>query len=187
MNIFYLDKDPKTCAEQHLDKHMVKMLIEYAQLMSTAHRVLDGVKYIGKSKTGRKVTRYLLENKNEEATVYKACHIHHPSAVWVRKSAYNYYWLYQMWFYLHEEFKLRYGKEHGSYTLLHELLRNPPKNAPLNIPFTQPTQAMPDDVKNEDSITAYRDYYIKYKKDFATWKTNIPEWYSKGISNEMAQ
>ena len=92
-----------------------------------------------------------------------------------------------MWFYLHEEFKLRYGKEHGSYTLLHELLRNPPKNAPLNIPFTQPTQAMPDDVKNEDSITAYRDYYIKYKKDFATWKTNIPQWFSEGISNEMAQ
>ena len=63
MNIFYLDKDPKTCAEQHLDKHVVKMLIEYAQLMSTAHRVLDGVKYIGKSKTGRKVTRYLKMKK----------------------------------------------------------------------------------------------------------------------------
>ena len=56
MNIFYLHKDTKTCAEMHLDKHVVKMLIEYAQLMSTAHRVLDGVKYIGKSKTGRKVT-----------------------------------------------------------------------------------------------------------------------------------
>ena len=63
MNIFYLHNDPKTCAEQHLDKHVVKMLIEYAQLMSTAHRMLDGVKYIAKSKTGRKVTRYRLENK----------------------------------------------------------------------------------------------------------------------------
>ena len=45
MNIFYLHKDPKICAEQHLDKHVVKMLIEYAQLMSTAHRMLDGVMY----------------------------------------------------------------------------------------------------------------------------------------------
>ena len=62
MNIFYLHKDPKVCAEQHLDKHVVKMLIEYAQLMSTAHRMLDGVKYIAKSKTCRKVTRKSLEN-----------------------------------------------------------------------------------------------------------------------------
>jgi hypothetical protein len=41
---------------------------------------------------------------------------------------------------------------------------------------------MPDDVKNKDSITAYRDYYIKYKHSFATWKTNIPKWYSEGIN-----
>ena len=91
-------------------------------------------------------------------------------------------WLYQMWTHLHEEFQLRYGKDHKSYTLLKDLLKNPPKNIPLNIPFNQPTQAMPDDVKNEDSIIAYRDYYVKYKKDFATWKTSIPEWYSEGIN-----
>ena len=81
MNIFYLHEEPKTCAEQHLDKHVVKMLIEYAQLMSTAHRMLDGQEYVAKSKTGRKVTRYRLDNPNEEATVYKACHLNHPSAV----------------------------------------------------------------------------------------------------------
>jgi hypothetical protein len=88
-----------------------------------------------------------------------------------------------MWSHLHDEFKIRYGKDHKSYTLLKDLLKNPPKNIPLNIPFNQPTQAMPEDVKNEDSITAYRDYYVKYKKDFATWKTSIPEWYSEGINN----
>ena len=58
MNIFYLHKDPKVCAEQHLDKHVVKMLIEYAQLMSTAHRMLDGVMYQGKTKAGRNIKRY---------------------------------------------------------------------------------------------------------------------------------
>ena len=52
-----------------------------------------------------------------------------------------------------------------------------------HIKILPPTQAMPDDVKNEDSIIAYRDYYVKYKKDFATWKTSIPEWYSEGINN----
>jgi len=48
MNIFYLDRDPRICAEMHLDKHVVKMIIEYAQLMSTAHRVLDGDEYFDK-------------------------------------------------------------------------------------------------------------------------------------------
>ena len=67
MNIFYLHKDPKTCAEMHIDKHCVKMIIEYAQLMSTAHRMLDGLEYEGRTKTGRRVKRYyvkiLLKNK----------------------------------------------------------------------------------------------------------------------------
>ena len=55
MNIFYLDKDAKTSAEMHLDKHCSKMLVEYAQLMSTAHRVLDGTEYYDKNKIGSKI------------------------------------------------------------------------------------------------------------------------------------
>ena len=42
MNIFYLDKRPDDAAEMHCDKHCVKMILEYAQMLSTAHRVLDG-------------------------------------------------------------------------------------------------------------------------------------------------
>ena len=86
MNIFYLHNDTKTCAELHVDKHVVKMIVEYAQLLSTAKRMTDGIKYEAKSKTGRKVQRYRLENPNEEATIYKAVHYHHPSAVWARSS-----------------------------------------------------------------------------------------------------
>ena len=70
MNIFYLDNDPKVAAEMHCDKHVVKMLVEYAQILSTAHRMVDGEKYIGKSKLGRKVTRYRLPD-NLENIVYK--------------------------------------------------------------------------------------------------------------------
>ena len=55
MNIFYLDPDPKVCAEMHNNKHTVKMIIEYAQLMSTAHRVLDGTEYYDKTANGRKI------------------------------------------------------------------------------------------------------------------------------------
>ena len=87
MNIFYLHNDPKVCAELHVDKHVVKMIVEYAQLLSTAKRMIDGVKYEAKSKTGRRVQRYRLENPNEEATIYKAVHYHHPSAVWARSSS----------------------------------------------------------------------------------------------------
>ena len=95
MNIFYLHNDPKTCAEQHLDKHVVKMLIEYAQLMSTAHRMLDGIKYVAKSKTGRKVTRYRLENSNEEATSIQSLSLYITRVLYgLVQSAYNYYWLY---------------------------------------------------------------------------------------------
>ncbi len=81
-----------------------------------------------------------------------------------------------MWCHLHEEFKIRYGKEHLSYTKLNEALKYPPVNI-SDAPFTQPTQAMPDDVRDKDSVTAYRNYYIKHKSHIATWKTKQPEWY----------
>jgi hypothetical protein len=60
MNIFYLDPNPKICAEMHVDKHVCKMVIEYAQLLSTTHRVLDGEMYIGKTVNNRNIKRWLL-------------------------------------------------------------------------------------------------------------------------------
>ena len=59
MNIFYLNNNPKVCAQMHNDSHCSKMIIEYAQLMSTAHRVLDGESYYGKTANGRKIQRWL--------------------------------------------------------------------------------------------------------------------------------
>ena len=97
MNIFYLDNDPDACAEQHCDKHVVKMCIEYAQLLSTAHRVIDGNEWEGRTVNGRRVKRYFLEDPLMNENVYKACHVNHPSAKWVRDSRENYNWLYDMW------------------------------------------------------------------------------------------
>jgi hypothetical protein len=68
---------------------------------------------------------------------------------------------------------------------LKSILKNAPTNIP-DAPFTQPIQAMTDDVKNDDSITAYRDYYIKYKRSFATWKTTTPTWFTEGVNNEAS-
>ena len=86
MNIFYLSKDPHTAAKMHVDKHVVKMIVEYGQLLSTAHRMNDGIKTEARSKTGRKTWRYIMEDERRQNTLYQAVHYHHPSAVWCRET-----------------------------------------------------------------------------------------------------
>lgn len=179
MNIFYLDNDVITCAEMHNDKHVVKMILEYAQLLSTAHRVLDGVELNGLSESGRKKKFWTLGDRRDY-TLYKATHINHPSAVWVRQNQQNYIWLSQLLHALCKEYTYRYGKIHKVERdgLLEELY-----NWPMNIPmgeFTEPTPAMPDDVKVAgDSIKSYHNYYIKNKAHLANWKNRkVPDWYA---------
>ena len=177
MNIFYLDKDPMTCAQMHNDKHCVKMILEYAQLLSTAHRVLDGNVSIGVSASGRKRTSYILDSASD-SILYSATHINHPSSVWVRQSHQNYYWLYDMWVHLMAEYTYRYGKIHATARLT-DALSLAPYNIPNNV-FTEPTPAMPDDVKIPgNSIASYQKYYINNKAHLANWKKRpVPVWFS---------
>ena len=183
MNIFYLDHDVRKCAEMHNDKHVVKMILEYAQLLSTAHRVLDGVELEGLSDSGRKRKFWTLGD-SRDYTLYKATHINHPSAVWVRQSVQNYMWLAEMLEVLCGEYTYRYGKVHKvERDGLMQLLKNEfPKNLPI-APFTEPTPAMPDDVKIiGDSIKSYRNYYINNKAHLANWKKRTtPEWYIANV------
>jgi hypothetical protein len=190
MNIFYLDRDPRECAKMHCDKHVVKMIIEYAQLMSTAHRVLDGYQDIEKRYVAgslpprwRNVKIWTHPNKKFDREMMKASHINHPSNVWLRQSKNNYVWLYQMWICLLNEYTYRYGKTHACARLI-EVLNNIPSNME-DSPFTEPTPAMPDECKIAgDSLSSYHKYYIDKKIDFAKWKNrDIPEWFSKGINN----
>jgi hypothetical protein len=183
VNIFYLAHDVRKCAEMHNDKHVVKMILEYAQLLSTAHRVLDGVELIGLSDSGRKKKFWTLGD-SRDYTLYKATHINHPSAVWVRQSAQNYMWLAEMLEVLCGEYTYRYGKVHKvERDGLMQLLKNEfPKNLPI-APFTEPTPAMPDDVKvSGDSIKSYRNYYINNKAHLANWKKRqVPEWFNANV------
>jgi len=183
MNIFYLDNDPKVCAEMHNDKHCIKMILEYAQLLSTAHRVLDGTLSIGLSETGRKQTRYVLPD-GRESKLYVATHINHPSAIWCRQSYANYVWLSKLLTELCREYTYRYGKVHKvELSGLEEELMYPPMNIPAHAPFTEPTPAMPDDVKVAgDSIASYKNYYINNKQHLASWRGKInsrpvPNWF----------
>lgn len=178
MNIFYLDKDPATCAEMHCDKHVVKMIIEYAQLMCTAHRVLDGTEWTDKTANGRNIKRWKHPSDYFDDKLYKASHVNHPSAVWTRQSKANYNWLYKMWYNLCFEYTIRYAKVHATF----EKLATSLQFAPVNMSegeFTDPPQAMPDSSKVVgNAIQAYKNYYIKEKQSFAKWTgRNIPEWF----------
>jgi hypothetical protein len=176
MNIFYLHHDVHKCAEMHNDKHVVKMILEYAQLLCTAHRIIDGVLSTGVSPSGRKKTIYVLAD-NRDTVLYSATHANHPSAVWVRQSDKNYDWLFALFQALMDEYTYRYGKVHACSKLEMHLARLP-NNIPQK-PFTEPTPAMPDDVKVlNDSILSYRNYYIHNKTHLANWKKrDVPEWY----------
>ena len=138
MNIFYLHKDPAKAASFFYNRHVVKMILESAQLLCTAHVMLDG----------------------DDANVpYKVTHKNHPSAVWARESADNYSWLYFHMLALGEEYTRRYGKKH--LTILK--CSGPLGKLPGGILNTGPTpmpQCMPDQYKVPDnSVEAYWNYY----------------------------
>ena len=186
MNIFYLSHDTIECAQMHNDKHCIKMILEYCQLLSTAHRMIDGEEFIGKTATGRNIKRWKLSD-DRETTLYTATHINHPSAVWCRQSKENYTWLHQLLVELCKEYTYRYGKVHKcESTGLVKKLGIVPSNIP-NKPFTGPTPAMPDDIKVAgNSLASYRNYYINNKVHLASWKgkvnsRNRPEWFNASI------
>jgi len=116
-----------------------------------------------------------------DGILYSATHVHHPSAVWVRQSSENYIWLANMLLALCEEYTHRYGKVHKVERdgLCYVLFKNIPNNIG-NKGWSEPTPAMPDDVKVPgDSIASYRNYYIKNKTHLANWKNRkVPDWYA---------
>ena len=153
MNIFYLDEDPKLCAQYHCDKHVCKMIIEGVQLLSTAHWMTGG-----------------------EAP-YKKTHVNHPSNKWVRESLSNYVWLCDMTMELCKEYTHRYGKRHKTQQHLEWCMVNLPNIEDKG--FTEIPQAMPDECKRENPIDGYRNYYNIEKAYMCKWKNReIPEWFN---------
>lgn len=176
MNIFFLDRDPRIAATYHNDKHVVKMILESAQLLSTAHRVLDGQITAGKSKAGRNVKRYIL-NDSRENVLYQAGHVNHPSAVWVRSNMDHYRWVHDLLYFLIGEYKYRYNdKDHACQKLQNDLL-DCPHNIPI-VDWEDPPLAMPDECKVGSAVDSYRNYYMTKKRDMASWKIRgVPSWY----------
>jgi len=163
MNIFYLHEEPEICAQMHNDKHCVKMILESAQMLCTAHRALDG------------------NDKCDNLFMYKQAHLNHPSTKWVRENVYNYKWMFNLFEELCEEYTYRYEKAHTTDLKLREVLREPPLNIPMiNQRRTEPPQCMPDEYKSTNTIEAYRNYYMGEKSHFCVWKNRpTPTWYTK--------
>lgn len=182
MNIFYFNRDVKQCAKEHCDKHVVKMIIEYAQLLSTAHRVLDGTE-ITIIKNNRKKKIWLLEDSDFDDVLYAATHVNHPSAKWVRQCYENYSWLLNLWIQLCFEYSKRYGKTHKTFSTLFSHLIHAPINIVHDTKFSAPWRAMPDQFKVDKSQQdycqlSYQNYFKTEKKHLANWKNNeIPKWF----------
>ena len=171
-----LDHDEQKAAQYHCDKHVVKMILESAQLLSTAHRVLDGIVVEGKTASGRKKKVYKLDDERD-TKLYSATHINHPSAVWARSSIENYNWLVDHFFALMQEYTYRYEKTHKCYGEISATLASPPKNLEEYDMTLMPSCMAPEYIISSDPVTNYRNYYKVGKTHLHSWKKrNPPEW-----------
>ena len=161
MNIFVTDPSPTISARVLPDKHVVKMPLETAQMLCTAHRILDRDDYA------------------DEVWLYKKAYMNHPCTIWARECSANYFWLYRHFLALGTEYNHRYGKTHASIIKLAKPLSKIPDNIKYTGWIKTPlAQAMPDEYKNEDPVKAYRDYVI-HEKHYAQWNKNReqPTWW----------
>jgi len=180
MNIFILDSNPTSAAKQMCDKHVVKMIIESGQMLSTAHRVLDGDEYYDLSRNGRRIKRWRLADDRENF-LYKASFMNHPCTRWTMETKSNYHWHTRHALSLCIEYTARYGKIHKAQPLIEFLDDTLPENIPDRDVQTPFPQAMPEEYKNKCAVTAYRAYYLGEKKRFAKWKnTETPSWFLTG-------
>ena len=177
MNIFYLDKNQKTCAEQHCNKHVVKMILEYAQILSTTHRLLDGIKTVEIKPSGKVSVKYVMATVVLEELLYKTTHQNHPSTVWVRQSSQHYEWLYGLFVSLLDEYTHRYGKIHKTARLVPALEKLPSNLADNG--WSEVALAMPEAFKEEDAVVSYRNYYKLGKSELLDYKNReAPAWLS---------
>jgi hypothetical protein len=212
MNIFALDEDPKLAAQMHLDKHVVKMIVEYAQLMSTAHRLLDGELKVFESPDGKSHKLHVLPGEKvsmiarqqngpgvltegflkknpykfviENPKCYSASHQNHQCGVWARESDSNYLWLFSLFDALASEYTYRYSKQHKTWIDLKDFLRRAPRNIAAG-DRTQFALAMGEEFKvTDDPIASYKNYYLGPKAAFAVWTNRQPPaWFAAGTKD----
>ena len=187
MNLFILNDDPVIAAQEQCDKHVVKMIVESAQMLSTVHRMLDGTKEKRPSKSGKRMVDYYKLNDDREDTLYKAVHFNHPCTVWSRESCCNYSWHYEHFVALCDEYTYRYEKIHSTDTKLRDILKFIPKNINRNAgmtPFKLAMKSNPECVVHglggTDAVLSYQNFYQTKQSRFKMeWtKRQRPEWFN---------
>lgn len=174
MNLFYLHDDPAIAARYHNDKHVVKMIVETAQMLSTAHRLIDGIPEKRPSKSGKTMRtvyhlRDLCRFNNYDDKYMINVHEKHPCSIWIRENRSNYGWARALFQQLCYEYTHRYGKRHSCEQYSGAFCRVP-YNMPDG-PLTEPPQAIDEDLYPGcrvpgDPVTAYRNYYRVAKSHF---------------------
>lgn len=157
MNVFVLDTDLQKCAEYHTDKHIVKMITETCQLLSSAYY------YTGE----------------EAFAPYRKSHYNHPWAKWARASLNNWMWLAYFGICLYGEYKYRYQKNsHRAGDLILYMLRFPPNLESSTM--TPMPLCMPDECKTTSVVESYRNYYRECKHHLFKWTgRDTPSWIEK--------
>lgn len=181
MNIFVLDLDPVKAAQLQCDKHVVKMIVESAQMLSTAHRILDGDVFLGPSKSGlRTVKQWRHPDPELDHKLYKSVHVKHPCTIWTMESACNYEWHYQHFMALCAEYSYRYDRMHETEVKLADVLKQHPKNI-SNKGLTPFALAMKSNLECmfDDPVKSYRAFYkTKLARFSMKWTCReIPEWF----------
>lgn len=158
MQIFFLSFEPEEAAQQLCDKHVIKQILEAAQMLCTVHF------------------------KEGSTAPYKPCFPKHPCVLWMQESIKNYRWTVHFGLECCKEYQYRYGEHriHKSQAVLEWLLKNEPTLP--NVEFTKPRLAMPEQYKNDCVVKSYRDYILGEKRNFCVWtKRSPPEWFIEGV------
>jgi hypothetical protein len=190
MNVFVLDKDPIRAAQLQCDKHVVKMVTESAQMLSTVHRLLDGKMVLKPSKSGKRMVKYydLYEGSDDlemEMILMKNVHEKHPCTIWSMESSENYNWHWIHLKALCEEYTYRYGKIHKVERVHLWPLKNLPRNIPIGkmTEFPLAMKSNPECMFPDDPVKSYRKFYKTKQERFKMiWtKRPTPEWFNANV------
>jgi len=164
MNIF-LTTPYTSCAKDLCDLRLNKMILETAQLLSTAYRHLFG----------------------DLDDLYKVTHVNHPCSIWARKNVNNYAWLYEYWYLLVQERQKRFNKSHLSYDKLKFLLL--PPEATIIIYNNEPITFDFNCSNIHPSTNVYMDYrkcliqkWLTDKREPKWTNSSKPEWLTEDIT-----
>ncbi len=156
MNIFILDEDIVLCARYHVDKHVVKMILETTQLLNNA---------------------YIKHNANLKP-IYRETHKSHPCSLWASETSSNFEWLVALGMELCKEYSYRYGKVHKCQDILSYF-----SDRGFNLPvggLTKFVQCMPGQYHSDNAVISYRNYYKFEKHLLAKWtKREVPIWWNE--------